>query len=149
MSEWSVKYASNAHFLFAIKIFIFSTCIFSCKCSKEHKLHSPYRFLILLVLICLKLHSKSCDYLFSFLIFMGVTTLTNVVWRTLCVTLSPPRNLEDPPDFLNDLSENKLCWISFFLSTMSQTYASAESPDSRQNLQIPARILFFSRKRPC
>ena len=30
----------------------------------------------------------------------GIIPLTNVVWATLCVTLSPPVNLEDPPDFL-------------------------------------------------
>ena len=62
---------------------------------------------------------------------------------------SPPGKLKYPPEFFGDIPAK----LSNF-PKMSRKYVMfpgriPESPDSRQNLQIPGKILFFSRNRPC
>lgn len=50
---------------------------------------------------------------FSHFFLRGVSTPTNVVWVTLCVTSSPTRNLEDSRKFFGD-SLTKMSTFAFF-----------------------------------
>lgn len=77
----------------------------------------------------------------------GMTALTNAVWAVPYVSDSSPRNLEYHPEYLEEIPPNSLS--SEILTSLScVSWEIFQVSRFWQNLQIPGRILFFSRKSP-